>query len=179
MGRRRSLLLAPLALLLAACGGPILANPVPPEKPIDRPSPAPSRAPDPQPVVIPRDDGPHDRLTEWWYFTGHLAAEDGRTFGFEDVIFRAERGTFPVTLASHLALTDETGGRFLYDQRAEIGWDHRNHVQHHPFGTVFTVADRFDNLQPIDDVFPLLLGVGLDQIIAQLLRELDQIQVHQ
>ncbi len=30
-GRRRSVLLAPLALL-AACGGPILANPVPPEK---------------------------------------------------------------------------------------------------------------------------------------------------
>jgi predicted secreted hydrolase len=120
-GRRRTLLLAPLALLLAACGGPILANPVPPEKPIERPTPAPSRLPDPQPVVIPRDDGPHDRLTEWWYFTGHLAAEDGRTFGFEDVIFRAERGTFPVTWASHLALTDETGGRFLYDQRAEIG----------------------------------------------------------
>ena len=21
----------------------------------------------------PRDDGPHDRLTEWWYYTGHLA----------------------------------------------------------------------------------------------------------
>jgi predicted secreted hydrolase len=120
-GRRRRLLLAPLALLLAACGGPILANPVPPEKPIERPTPAPSRLPDPQSVVIPRDDGPHDRLTEWWYFTGHLEAEDGRTFGFEDVIFRAERGTFPVTWASHLALTDETGGRFLVDQRAEIG----------------------------------------------------------
>jgi predicted secreted hydrolase len=110
-----------LALVVAGCSAPILANPVPPEKPIVRPSPAPSRAPDPQPVVLPRDDGPHDRLTEWWYFTGHLVAEDGRTFGFEDVIFRAERGTFPVSWASHLALTDETGDRFLYDQRAEIG----------------------------------------------------------
>ena len=29
---------------------------------------------DPLPVVLPRDDGPHDRLTEWWYYTGHLAA---------------------------------------------------------------------------------------------------------
>ena len=64
---------------------------------------------------------PHDRLTEWWYYTGHLTAEDGRHFGFEFVIFRAERGTFPVTWASHLALTDEGGGRFLYDQRSEIG----------------------------------------------------------
>jgi hypothetical protein len=37
------------------------------------------------------------------------------------VIFRAERGAFPVTWASHLAITDESGGRFLYAQRAEIG----------------------------------------------------------
>ena len=33
----------------------------------------PPRPPDPQPVELPRDDGPHDRLTEWWYYTGHLA----------------------------------------------------------------------------------------------------------
>ena len=68
------------------------------------------RPPDPQPVVLPGDDAPHDRLTEWWYDTGHLRAADGRRFGFELVVFRAERGGFPVSWASHLALTDETGG---------------------------------------------------------------------
>ena len=31
-------------------------------------------APTRSPIVLPRDDGPHDRLTEWWYYTGHLAA---------------------------------------------------------------------------------------------------------
>ena len=110
-------------LLLAACSpsGRILANepalrPSPPS-----PSPTPQRSPDPQPVLLPRDEAPHHRLTEWWYYTGHLAAGDGRRFGFEFVIFRAERGSFPVTWASHLALTDEDGGRFLYDQRSEIG----------------------------------------------------------
>jgi predicted secreted hydrolase len=109
-------------LALAGCGGsPILANP-----PVVRPSPAPptpppSHPPDPQPVVFPRDDGVHDRLTEWWYVTGHLVADDGRRFGFEDVIFRAERGEFPITWASHLALTDEAGDRFLYAQRSEVG----------------------------------------------------------
>jgi predicted secreted hydrolase len=72
-------------------------------------------------VVFPRDEGPHDRLTEWWYDTGHLATADGRHFGYEFVIFRAERGAFPVTWASHLAVTDETGNRFLYDQRSEVG----------------------------------------------------------
>ena len=121
------------ALLVAACtGGPILANP-----PLDYPTPpaasaGPSRAPDPIPVELPRDDGPHDRLTEWWYYTGHLRAADGHRFGFEAVVFRAERGSVPVAWASHLALTDEgipgrpggfggPGDQFHYAQRSEIG----------------------------------------------------------
>ncbi len=86
-------------------------------------SPAPTHAAvaDPLPVVLPRDDGPHDRLTEWWYDTGHLRAADGHRFGFEYVIFRAERGAFPTSWVSHLAITDETGDRFLYAQRLEVG----------------------------------------------------------
>ena len=110
--------------LLAACttaGTPILANapaphPLPPAL-----TPAPSVPVDPQPVILPRDDAPHHRLTEWWYYTGHLVAADGRRFGFEDVIFRAERGGFPTAWASHLALTDETDGTFDYAQRSVIG----------------------------------------------------------
>jgi predicted secreted hydrolase len=110
------------AVALAGCGGePILANPaiVLPAPPTPQPSPTPIA--DPIPVELPRDDGPHDRLTEWWYYTGHLVATDGRHFGFEAVIFRAERGSVPVTWASHLALTDEAGKRFLYGQRSEVG----------------------------------------------------------
>jgi len=119
--RRRGLAPALLALLLAACSGPILAN-APAERPSAAPpTPSPSAPADPQPVILPRDDGPHDRLTEWWYYTGHLAAADGRTFGFEYVIFRAERGGFPASWASHLAITDESTGRFAYGQRSEIG----------------------------------------------------------
>jgi len=110
------------ALVLAGCtGSPILANPpvVRPAPPT--PSPTPVRPADPIPIELPRDDAPHDRLTEWWYFTGHLRDEDGGRWGFEFVVFRAERGAFPVTWASHLALTDETGKRFGYAQRTEIG----------------------------------------------------------
>jgi predicted secreted hydrolase len=113
-----ALLLAPA---LASCTAPILANEVPATRPPATPGPTPQLPADPIPVELPRDDGPHDRLTEWWYYTGHLAAEDGRRFGFQLVIFRAERGRFPVAWASHLALTDEAGSRFLYDQRAEVG----------------------------------------------------------
>jgi predicted secreted hydrolase len=117
-----TLLLAAVAVIgLVGCRGPILANEPPARPPITTPSPVPSLPTDPQLVVLPRDEAPHDRLTEWWYYTGHLRSGDGRTFGFEFVIFRAERGSFPVTWASHLALTDEAAATFTYEQRSEIG----------------------------------------------------------
>jgi predicted secreted hydrolase len=120
--------LATVALLLtlagctgATAGAPILANPAVAPPVIPARTAAPSTPPDPLPVVLPRDDGPHDRLTEWWYYTGHLRAADGARFGFEFVFFRAERGGFPTSWVSHLAITDETGARFLYSQRLEVG----------------------------------------------------------
>src|SRR5947209_1391354 len=124
MKRRRSAVLTLLvaAAVLAGCGGaPILAN-----TPADRASLPASASPrpgptDPVPLQFPADDGPHHRLTEWWYSTGHLATDSGRRFGFEFVVFRAERGSFPVSWASHLALTDEAGRRFGYGQRSEVG----------------------------------------------------------
>lgn len=81
--------------------------------------------------VFPRDHGAHPAFqTEWWYFTGHLRADDGRRFGYEITFFRYGvrpgdpaprpgqsrwRGNqvYPV----HIALTDEGGGRFVYDER--------------------------------------------------------------
>ena len=117
----RAVPLIVLALVLAACSGPILANP-PAQLPITvEPTEPPLPVADPLPVELPRDDGPHDRLMEWWYYTGHLRDDSGGRWGFEYVIFRAERGAFPVSWASHFALTDETGDAFHYAQRQEIG----------------------------------------------------------
>jgi predicted secreted hydrolase len=115
--------LAALVTVLGGCaGGPVLANPAA-QRPAATiaPKPSPSLARDPQPILLPADDAPHRRLTEWWYYTGHLRDETGGTWGFEFVVFRAERGGFPVSWASHLALTDESGGRFMYAQRSEVG----------------------------------------------------------
>ncbi|MBM4408331.1 MAG: hypothetical protein FJ038_07005 [Chloroflexi bacterium] len=123
---RAALPLALVVTVIAGCNtAPILANPPVVRSTAPPTAPAPSPIADPVPLAFPRDDGPHERLTEWWYYTGHLRADEaggnGRRFGFEFVIFRAERGEFPVSWASHLALTDETGARFLYAQRTEIG----------------------------------------------------------
>ena len=121
MNVARAIPLLALGLILAACSGPILATP-PAQVPITvEPTEPPLAVADPLPVELPRDDGPHDRLMEWWYYTGHLRDDDGGRWGFEYVIFRAERGAFPVSWASHFALTDETGNEFHYAQRQEIG----------------------------------------------------------
>jgi predicted secreted hydrolase len=118
---RAAALVAAVAFLSGCGGTPILAN-----APLTFPSPevTPSAAPrpaDPVPLTFPRDDGPHDRLTEWWYYTGHLKTAEGRRFGFEAVVFRAERSAVPTAWASHLALTDEANDRFHYAQRSEVG----------------------------------------------------------
>ncbi len=125
---KRLLRLATVAALAAACGGgPILANPPAIQPPVPQPTAEPTRPADPVPVELPRDDGPHQRLMEWWYYTGHLVGgrDEGlsvtRRFGFEFVVFRGERGAFPTIWASHFALTDETGRQFHYAQRAEVG----------------------------------------------------------
>jgi predicted secreted hydrolase len=121
MKTARALLIVVALLAVAACSGPILANPPAQQPVVITPTEPPVAVADPIPVELPRDDGPHDRLTEWWYYTGHLRDSDGGRWGFEYVIFRAERGGFPVSWASHFALTDETGDHFHYAQRSEIG----------------------------------------------------------
>ncbi len=117
--------LASLVVILgvAACsGGPILANAPASLAPEPVVTAAPSTPADPVAIRLPQDDGAHARLTEWWYYTGHLLdVASGARYGFEYVIFRAERGSFPVTWASHVAITDEAHDAFHYAQRSAVG----------------------------------------------------------
>jgi len=85
---------------------------------------------------FPHDHGTHnDFQTEWWYYTGHLRAEDGRTFGFQLTFFRRaaapeaagrnpSRWSIRHLYFAHFALTDEKGRRFHFTEkisRAGIG----------------------------------------------------------
>jgi len=125
-------LLVGLAVLLTACGGATEAH--------DGPAgPTPTRAAAAlltptagfQPIEFPRDEAPHDMLTEWWYYTGHLTTAAGDRYGFEFVVFQANRFGFPTGYAAHFAITDGQRQVFAYDQRistqsqptAERGFD--------------------------------------------------------
>jgi predicted secreted hydrolase len=81
--------------------------------------------------AFPRDHAAHVAFaSEWWYYTGHLRASDGRSFGYELTFFRyglrpgdptpppgASRWRGNQVYPAHLALTDERGARFVYDER--------------------------------------------------------------
>ena len=79
---------------------------------------------------FPYDHAAHPGYrTEWWYYTGHLRAGD-RRFGYELTFFRlalptrvtrggASAWRAQQVLFRHFALTDETGKRFQFDDRAE------------------------------------------------------------
>ena len=76
---------------------------------------------------FPRDHGSHpDYKLEWWYYTGHLAAEDGRAFGYELTFFRIgmdQRSRNPSAWSvddvhvAHFALSDLDGATFSFWER--------------------------------------------------------------
>ncbi len=83
---------------------------------------------------FPDDFGAHpDYLTEWWYYTGNLATDDGRRFGYQFTIFRraitpepppdadfSEWRTNQVYLA-HFTISDIASETFYHEERFSRG----------------------------------------------------------
>lgn len=56
-----------------------------------------------KPVVLPKDNGPHDFVVEWWYFNGHLEDRDGNKYSFMDCFFKVDLVKVKIPhLAPHL-----------------------------------------------------------------------------
>lgn len=81
---------------------------------------------------FPQDHGAHpDYLTEWWYYTGNLQAQDGRRFSYQFTIFR--RAILPNTPAedsewrtrqaylAHFSMSDIQNEQFYHDTRLGRG----------------------------------------------------------
>ena len=86
-------------------------------------------------LQFPRDHGSHPGYRiEWWYYTGNLAAEDGRRFGYQVTFFRAGVDPAPKNpsrwavrdlFMAHLAVTDMSRARHLVAERLDrggVGW---------------------------------------------------------
>lgn len=93
-----------------------------------------ARADGPRAFDFPADYGPHeDFQTEWWYYTGSLADEQGRRFGYQLTFFRralaapdelpareSEWAAGQVYLA-HFTLSDIQNNRFQYWEETSRG----------------------------------------------------------
>ena len=91
-----------------------------------------AQAIDPYDWQFPQDFGAHpDFQTEWWYYTGNLATDDGRRFGFQFTIFRraitpdaadteSEWRTNQIYLA-HFTVSDIENSDFYHDERLSRG----------------------------------------------------------
>ena len=76
---------------------------------------------------FPRDHGAHPEYKlEWWYYTGHLEAEDGRQFGYELTFFRIGMDRVAANPSAwnvrelhvaHFALSDLANGEFRFFER--------------------------------------------------------------
>lgn len=76
---------------------------------------------------FPQDHYSHEEFkTEWWYYTGHLKAKDGRRFGFELTFFRnganyqsGQKGKLALDnfYLAHFAVTDEQEKKFVFYEK--------------------------------------------------------------
>lgn len=74
------------------------------------------------PVALPRDEAPHFKANEWWYFSGQLWGVDGagtlHCYGFEYVTFQFLGGKAPVYVGN-FAVTDLTRRAFRYGAQVD------------------------------------------------------------
>jgi len=79
---------------------------------------------------FPKDHGAHPQYqTEWWYYTGHLQAQDGSRFGYELTFFRyaltdkipSGRSKWAVRDVdfAHFAITDQAHQKYFFCDRME------------------------------------------------------------
>ena len=73
-----------------------------------------------QDIQLPADELPHNNLSEWWYFTGHLDGAQENPMGFEFVIFQANRELAPTAYAAHFAISDIGSNKFVYAERNSV-----------------------------------------------------------
>ena len=84
----------------------------------------------PAALAFPHDLGPHDDYqTEWWYYTGNLATDSGREFGYQLTFFRRALRPDPALVAepsdwrtnqiyfSHFTITDVDNRTFYPHER--------------------------------------------------------------
>ena len=63
------------------------------------------------------------------------------------------------------------------DQRSQVRRNDGDNVEDHPLGTIFAIADRFDELESIDQFLFALFAAGLLEFCSENFGEFDQVEI--
>lgn len=68
-----------------------------------------------QPIILPKDNGPHDFIVEWWYFNGHIYDKQGKEYSFMDCFFKVNIAKVKIPhIAPHLVEDIFKKGEYLH-----------------------------------------------------------------
>jgi len=71
--------------------------------------------PEIKPIILPKDNGPHNFIIEWWYFNGHLHDKKGKKYSFMDCFFKVDLAKVNIPhIAPHLIEDIFKDGEYLH-----------------------------------------------------------------
>jgi predicted secreted hydrolase len=130
-------------------------------------------------LAFPADHAAHPAYqTEWWYYTGHLRAPGGKTYGYQLTFFRHRLDSSSPTLnpskwfadnlyMAHMAITDERGRRFVYGEklnRAALGLAGAAEERYHVWNEDWS-AERLGSVHHLKGEIP---GFKLNLVLTPL-----------
>ncbi len=66
-------------------------------------------------IVLPKDNGPHDFIIEWWYFNGHVHDKNGKEYSFMDCFFKVNFNKVNIPhILPHLIEDHFKNGEFIH-----------------------------------------------------------------
>ena len=137
-------------------------SPQPTSAPLPSPEPTatataspPTATPTPEGAArLPQDEGAHYTDLEWWYFNGHLAAEDGREFSYHYVTFQSALLGGLTSRLAQLSLADHGQGLHLTDEEAAFI------TPEEPLSGEFDVPVADRRMSGNGEVYHLSFGIG-------------------
>jgi len=67
------------------------------------------------PINLPKDNGPHDFVVEWWYFNGHVYDKKGKEYSFMDCFFKVNLSKVNIpNFALHLLEDHFNNGEYIH-----------------------------------------------------------------
>ncbi|MEI8174858.1 MAG: lipocalin family protein [bacterium] len=76
-------------------------------------------------IKFPEDESVHDYIIEWWYFNGHLKADNGNEYSFMNCLFKADIEKVKIPFLSKIPLKNSYFSHSLLSDLKNKNFNHR------------------------------------------------------